>query len=263
MIFTFLACVLVSEQDLQDRLALLEYDTSLEVDPPIPDDTAPQGPEDTAIEDTAIEDTAIEDTAITEPCSEVTRIEFSIEFPPTEGCLWNEFGNNPPEQGRIQARTENTVIFSPPENQQICNVYFDFESQFGGKELMFGFDDQLLMVVNQHVIFSSHKDFMTYFDESNNSFLYDWGSLRGKEMLYETDYWLLGVNSQAFFPPPEEQVVGNSFLEIDSTALGLLRTQIVEENHIDIQLVTLGDNDETDCFHHAFITKLYIDIYEP
>ena len=260
MIFTLLACVLVSEQDLQERLSLLEDDTSLESDPPIPDDTAI---EDTAIEDTAIEDTAIEDTAITEPCLETTRIELPIEFSSTEGCLWNESGNNPPEQGIIQARTESTAIFSPPENQQICNVYFGFESQFGGTELMFGFDDQLLIVINQHVIFSSHKDFVTYFDESNNGFLYDWGSLRGTEMLYETDYWLLGANSQAFFPPPAAQVVDSSFLEIDSTALGLLRTQIIEENHIDIQLVTLGDNDNTDCFHHVFTAKLYIDVSEP
>ena len=263
MFFTFIACVIVSEQDLQDRLGLLEGDTFVESDPPIFEDADSSEPEDSAppvFEDTSIEES--EDTAIEEPCSEITRIEYPIEFLSTEGCLWNDAGNNPPEQGRIQARTESIDFFFPLENQQICNVYFDFESQFGGQDLIFGFDDQVLILVNQHVIFSSHKEFMRYFDERNSSFLYDWNSLKGMEMQYDTDYWLLGANSQAYFPSPGAQVVDDSFLNIDSTAFDELRTQIVEDNHIDIQLVTMGDNDETDCFHHSFITTLYIDIYE-
>ena len=263
MFFIFISCAFVSQEDLQDRLTALDTESSPS-QPGVsePDVSEPDVSEPDVSEPETSEPESQMDTAVEDPCAQVIIVEYPIEILPNEGCLWGEFGNGFPEQGHIQARMEHTASFFPEEGQYICDVYFDFESQDGGKYFSFGFDDHLLILLNQHIVFASHKEFVEYFVEQNNSYLYDWNALFGTQMKYDTDYWLLGEESLAFFAEPREQAVGDGFLEIDSTAFEPLRAQIIEDNRINLQLVTIGDNDETDCYNHAFFTTFYIKVSE-
>jgi len=247
------SCAFVSEQNLQDRLQALDTNQSSLPVSPSDEESSPTNEESSPTNE---EPSPTNEDNLDDPCAETVALEYTFEILENVGCSWGEYGNGMPEQGRIQARKGSFAAFAPEGNQKICDVQFEFESQFGGQNFPFGFDDQMLILLNQHVVFASHKNLLEPLSSSLNSSLFAWEQLVGAPMEYNTEYWLLGTDSVAVFPEPGIRITGDSFLKIDSMALNPLRTRILEENHIDLRFIAFGDNDDTDCYLQSFATTL-------
>lgn len=258
-----LSCIFVSEHDLNERLQSLPNDTeevTTTEDTSLEEDTAIV--EDTAVEDTAIvaQDTSLdeEDTAVSEedPCQNSIMVSHPVYIEESYFCDWANNGNLSPQQGQIRARSEKNNIFYPNIGEHICNVRFAFESNMGGLEFEWGFDDQMMMLINNYVIVASQKTMLNELLPINNTYIYSWNTLKNTELSYEIDYFAIGNTSNVSFPEPNPGVLEPSYINLKSQSLRVIREKVVNDNHVTMSIISFGDNDDMDCYHPPFQTTI-------
>ena len=77
---------------------------------------------DSLIEEEDKEETPAQtNTITTDPCAETETVVWNVEFPQTQGCMWNEDGNLSPAEAHIQARAEQLKTYNLENGKEICD----------------------------------------------------------------------------------------------------------------------------------------------
>lgn len=189
---------------------------------------------------------------------EVVVERIQVEFPATQGCLWNEEGNLPMMEGHFQARMEQELSFDFDSSFELCDVEFGFSSEVGGIDFPFHYDDHVLFTMNDRIVFHSFSPLnMQFAKDEFGYFLYDWNDIRGHYMGFYVDAY--GIGNHISLDLPNHDQLGSAFLSVDGEALSNLSNEVLQEERLDFQFVSFGDNDAGDCEHSGF--SFWIDVY--
>ena len=214
---------------------------------------------DSLIEDDEEESATQTNTLTTDPCAETETIVWNIEFPATQGCMWNENGNLSQAEAHFQARKEQLVSYDLDNGAEICDVQFEFSSDFGGINFPFHYDDHVLFTFNDRIVFSSYQPLNERFASDDRGYLfYDWDDMRGFPMQFYVSPF--GVDNQIQMNLPNHDQVGDAFLSVGGIALSALTQEALKEKRLDLQFVSFGDNDQNDCEHSGFSFWVEIEI---
>ena len=207
-----------------------------------PDDTEPTEPSDTG---TPTDDTAAPPAA--EPCSGVLRtVRWEVDFPERSGCGWEEDGNLEPLDAFVQAVEHQSVSVPLDGGGVVCDVRFEFGVSQGGMTFPLRYDDQLLLSLNDRVIFSSDQDFIPDLETDSDGLVrFDWLAVRGRPMNFTPTAWALGDDYVLEFPGHD--VEGVATVAIADEDLSTLRSSATDA--LEFELWAFGDNDVTDCGH--------------
>ena len=201
---------------------------------------------------------ANEPSSSEDPCTSLAQLEpwyASMDY--TIGCSWGSGGNLNPQQGKYRARMEQETVYTPPSGYQICDIVFDFESDAGsGLYGAWGYDDEFIITLNDRVIVSSQAPLMASLTPVSNTYEYSWNAIKNEDQSFITDYFYIGGASE--FEAPEPPEVGASYMYIGSNALDPHRNLAISENEIRLMMVTLGDNDDGDCFNNGFYSNVQV-----
>jgi hypothetical protein len=189
--------------------------------------------------------------------AEPETITLTVEFPaPEPGCDWGEDGNLDPENAFVRARREQVDSLELPENAVICDVVFDFAGINGGQGTPMVYDDNFFFLFNGVVLASSYQPLVEEFPlEDDLYYLYDWDSIVDRPFEFDNDIptYCLGEDdglASCDIPPPETN--GIMSLSFESSVVNELAFRAIEAGAYDFTFVTVGDNDDTDCYHEDF-----------
>ena len=186
----------------------------------------------------------------------VERVE--VQFPATQGCLWNDDGNLHMMEAHFQARMEQEISLDFDATEEICDVEFGFSSEMGGIEFPFHYDDHVLFTMNDRIVFHSFSPLNMQFSQDGfGYYLYDWEDIKGHYMGFYVDAF--GIGNHIELDLPNHDQLGSAFLSVDGAALSNLSKEVLEENRLDFQFVSFGDNDSGDCEHSGF--SFWVDVY--
>lgn len=183
-------------------------------------------------------------------------VTLTVEFPATSGgCDWGEDGNLDPSQGIVTARLEQTDSLELPDDAVICDVTFDFEGITGGEGTPMVYDDNFFFTFNGVVLAASYGPMVESLPSDDIYYTYDWEALAGTGFEFDdrVPTYCLGEDeglSVCEIPPPETN--GVMSLQFDSGVVNELAFRAIEAGAYDFTFVTIGDNDDTDCYHEDF-----------
>ena len=110
----------------------------------------------------------------------------------TAGCNWSQNGNFKWQSRVYAAREESTVSLSLDSNQVICDVQFLIQTTNQQNVIgPFGFDDHLLIAINERVIAASHNELVNVLSQDSYGHVYDWNSIKGTGMSFQHPVGLL------------------------------------------------------------------------
>lgn len=202
---------------------------------------------------------ASEPSPSSNPCAQPQTITWQAYHPNTLGCNWNQDGNLSSQDLSYRARTEQLEVYTPPSGHKICDIRFDFESNFSqGISRTWGYDDDFILTLNDRVLLASQTQMIQEMPQVSNTYEYNWDAIKGMNLFASPDYFIIGSASR--FSAPDPPYVGTSYLYIGSNDLDPYRNKAISDNEIRIMLITLGDNDLADCFQFGFQTNIEIDI---
>jgi large repetitive protein len=205
-------------------------------------------------------------------CDSIVTEIWLVEFPPSEGCEWNEDEdplntNSPASNGLVSARIESSQTFQAGSTESICGASFPFDASAGGMNHSWSYDDAALLSLNGYVLFASHSALADSLDADNIGKLYDWSTLAGQPLEDgESQSWGLGT-SLVYLPDPEYTYSSDSiYLSLDSAALSDITATALNSGRLDLELVAFGDNDEpgsadgADCYSDTlgFEVEVYV-----
>ncbi len=176
-------------------------------------------------------------------------------------CDWGNNGNLPLHNGYVRARTENIQTLDLPADAKVCQVKMTHK-----ENLQFIYDDNILVTLN-NVLMAATTDFEKHLVANNGLYKYDWSRLLDKPgQLSASDsapslQYCFGKSkglSDCLFPPTETK--GSIRLNFNERAIqeALAATT---QNKIQIGVITMGDNDSTDCIHTPMTMLIDVDYY--
>jgi hypothetical protein len=184
-------------------------------------------------------------------------LQLRVDFPATEpGCDWGEAGNMERENGVITARVDQLSALELPADAVICDVLFDFEGISGGQGTPMVYDDNFLFTFNDVVLAGSYGPMVEEFELVDDYFRqYQWADIRGYPFEFDNDIptYCIGEAeglADCEIPPPETE--GLMSLRFDPEIVTELSFRALEEERYEFTFITMGDNDDSDCFHEDF-----------
>ena len=125
----------------------------------------------------------------------------------------------------------------------ICDVRPSIQDSYGGfASWYFGFDDQIMLVYNGYLLFSTTDTAVTNLNSDTYGYIYDWNDILGTSIFGSAAY---GIGN-SYLNIPEGSgwgVSGYSEFAIDDTSMDALNQLSVDQNSFDMTLVVVGDND--------------------
>jgi hypothetical protein len=206
------------------------------------------------------EDSPLGPEATVDPCkSELHTVRFEVEFPESEGCLWDQDDNLSPVDKLVRARSIDEVRLLREEDV-VCDLQFEFSTEQGGIDFDLRYDDQLMLALNERVIFISNERLLDQLGrDSEDRLLANWDSIKDLEMPFYSAPWAIGNATNIVLP--NHDVAGAAHLEVDGVALSELSGLAREEARLDLQLWAFGDNDESDCGQSGI--SFWVDVTMP
>ena len=192
-------------------------------------------------------------------------LQLLVEFAaPPPGCDWGEDGNLEREDLSIRARREQVDSLELPGNVVICDVEFDFEGVSGGEGTPMVFDDAFLFTFNDVVLVASQGSMLDVL-EADPFYTYDWSAIRGGPLEFGEgiESYCIGEEeglSDCEIPAPETS--GIMSLSFEEEVIGELSLRAVLEERYDFSFITMGDNDDTDCYHEDFAFEVEVPYVE-
>ncbi|MBL8616559.1 MAG: hypothetical protein JNM72_13195 [Deltaproteobacteria bacterium] len=192
--------------------------------------------------------------AVGDACAQVEgqRTAVTVRFPATDGpCPFGEADNDRPDQGQVTARVEAEVQLPLPEGAVLCGLELDFAGGAGWEGSPMRYDDAFLLSFSGAVLVSSDVELVDRLPVDGVLPLYDWQALRGAPLAYERLVpWCVGEAeglSDCAVPPPEDG--GLLALGFAQALVNELSYQALDRGPLRFGMVTLGDNDDSDCSH--------------
>jgi hypothetical protein len=176
----------------------------------------------------------------------------TVRFPKTDGpCPFGEGDNDGPDQGQITARVEAEVRLPLPEGAVLCGLELDFAGGEGWEGSPMRYDDAFMLSFSGAVLASSDVELVDLLPVDGVLPLYDWQALRGAPLSYDALVpWCVGEAeglSDCTVPPPEDG--GRLALRFAQALVNELSYQALDRGPLRFGMVTIGDNDESDCSH--------------
>lgn len=183
---------------------------------------------------------------------EVQRAAATVRFPATDGpCPFGEGDNDWQDQGQVTARIEAEVPLPLPEGAVLCGLELDFAGGEGWEGSPMRYDDAFMLSFSGAVLVSSDVELVDRLPVDGVLPLYDWQALRGAPLAYERLVpWCVGEAeglSDCAVPPPEDG--GLLSLGFAQALVNELSYQALDRGPLRFGMVTLGDNDDSDCSH--------------
>ena len=198
-----------------------------------------------------------------DPCSNSSLQTHTMNLSATVGCNWGHNGNLNDSQGVYTARDENIFILPLSNGQVICDVQFPFDTDHQSTGFIgpFGFDDQLLVTINDRVIAASHNELINVLQQDSYGYIYDWNSIKGTSMSFSTSNWFVDSSSYfSFLQAMDYPYVTPTTLALSHNSLQGVLQKIYDDNEIRFSLITFGDNDNHDCYHSDFYMDFQVAI---
>ena len=194
-------------------------------------------------------------------CNNTTTVQWAADFPSTQnagGCDWGNNGNLPDTQGQISARMEQESIYTPPQGSAICNIRPAIQSNQGGYFQPFEFDDDVMLVYNDYVLFTTNDNLSDPLPSGQwQGKLYDWDAMKGASLSGFTWEWGNSVASLG---------AGQLYVSMQNNKMNSLHDISSVNGEIRFMLVTFGDNDDGndsdgwDCVHDGLSFPVDIDL---
>lgn len=182
-------------------------------------------------------------------------LEFDLFFERTQGCAWEENGNDPATQGIVAARTEQTVTMDIPEGGVVCGLGFDFAGLDPSFTQEMTYDDHFLLNFNGIVLAASYGEMVQSFDTTEGLAHYEWDDLKGFEIEEhgELDTYCVGEEEGlSDCTIPVSETPGPISLAFGGSLVDAMSFLALEEGNYSFSMVATGDNNETDCYHEDF-----------
>jgi hypothetical protein len=186
---------------------------------------------------------------VIDACTSKPQQEFvaHVSFPNPGGqCKWEQDGNLSMLNGFFRARGEQMSDFTLPSGAILCSLTFSFPQQ------QFVFDDHFLFTFDGLVLASSYN-YDSLLNDVDGFAVYDWSKIAGKE-------WYTGTVLEGQFCagrdqnlstcswPNTEQTGAINMSFAPSIIQKIMSFDVARTTH-SFSLVTVGDNDSTDCQH--------------
>lgn len=187
----------------------------------------------------ALRDDILGQCTIVGPQKTVTE---TLVFPATKECAFGQNGNLPERDQFFQGRVEQMQKLSIPADHVICDM------NINSKTRNLHYDDFFVLAIENNILVSTNDAFtIKELPSSGNSiFEWDFGLIKGKPWS-DNDKYCFGDGSTCRIPSHDEP--GALALKISKIDFVDLSVELFNLKEIDIQMVTLGDNDEGDCEH--------------
>ena len=155
-------------------------------------------------------------------------------------CPWGEGENLSKDDGRITARTEQSMQLNLPDGAVICN----FDLEFPVQEVRY--DDHIYILMNEYVIAGS-KMTDGHYTREGNLLKYEWLKLRGMAFNNENDVPVcLGKEDGGTCVIPETQTTGRFEIDVPQKYVADLAVKLREADETHFRFVAGGDNDADD-----------------
>lgn len=189
------------------------------------------------------------DTGSYIPCSgEVETVDWYVEFPPTEGCDFDNGENLAPVDAVFSAHHAQHAVYEVAEDEVICDVRFAFTRGEGGVVTTLQYDDHLAFTMNDRLLFASDTSIVDPMGTDESGFaVFDWEDLRGRTLGWDTTTWSVGSDYELILPGHDAR--GQASLQLDDAAIAEVAAAALEAGGLDLALHGFGDNDPTDCGH--------------
>jgi len=195
------------------------------------------------------------------PCSGAVRtVRHEVVFPARSSCVFGRGDNLAAVDAVVSARETQGVETGALPDAALCDIRFEFAESQGGMSFPLRYDDQLMLTLNQRVVFASDERMVHALPEDGDGFArFDWAALRGMGMDFAPVPWALGPGP--VLELPSHDVQGDAFVQIEDEPLGALRG--VADGAITFELHSFGDNDPTDCGHTGLAFWVELDFDQP
>jgi hypothetical protein len=186
----------------------------------------------------------------------------TLSFPATErGCDWGEGGNLDRDDAHVSAREEQLAALALPEGAVICDMAFDFAGVNGGEGTPMEYDDNFFLAFNDVVLAASYKPLVDVLPVEDELYrVYSWGALAGQPFEFnDTTSYCLGEDeglASCDVPPPETR--GLLQMAFAPEVANQLAFRAIAEGRAEFNFITIGDNDDTDCFHEEFAFEVEV-----
>ena len=195
-----------------------------------------------------------EPSSTVDPCSNPTSVGYQLTLPNTYGCNWSQDGNLDATQGIYAAQEASTVTLNMDPGQVICDIQFPFDTDysFSGLFASFGFDDHLVVTLNNRVLAASHEEIVGLLNSDSYGVVYDWDSIKGSSMSLGSfpPNWFIDSTSSISSVFPVDYPQASAFtLAFSHASLSGPLQKVYDDNEMEFSIITFGDNDGYDCYH--------------
>ena len=169
-----------------------------------------------------------------------------IEYPPREGCNWGIGENNKKNNGYLSAMEIQTSTIQLPKDSIICNI------SLASREEFIQYDDHIALVMDDFQLMVSF-DNSKYYDTNDRLLKWDWLKVRNTRTDDDTIY----CAGQCTLPKTQQK--GIVSIKMNSKNIAELATAIQAKKSVEMQMISIGDNDDKDCSHSGLTLDVEVE----
>lgn len=185
--------------------------------------------------------------------AERSRSATTVRFPGDGGsCPFGEGDNDERDNGEVTARREEEVRLPLPADAVLCGVTLDFAAEgSSGWDAGLRYDDAFFFTLSDAVLVGSDAALVAALPRDGVVPIYAWPAVRGAPLEFtDVEPWCLGEAeglSDCDVPQPERG--GLMALSFAQALVNELSYQALDRGPLRFGMVTVGDNDDSDCRH--------------
>lgn len=167
------------------------------------------------------------------------------------GCPFSVADNDAPNNGTVTARREEEVVLPLPDDAVLCGISLDFSPDGTPAADGLRYDDAFFLTFSDVVLVASDGALVAGLPRDGVVPIYDWQAVRGAPLAFsDVEPWCVGAAeglSDCVVPQPETG--GRMAVDFAQSLVNELSYQSLDRTPLRFGMVTMGDNDESDCTH--------------
>ena len=165
----------------------------------------------------------------------------SLVYPARSGCGFGQGDNLSKLNEYLRAYETQTQLINIPSDSLLCD--FRLESSSAN----WRYDDFVMLTLNQKVLISSNMNIVNNLTSTNNIFTWDWSQAQNTNLssMFNAGAYCLEGTCEI----PNHDQAGSVEINLDPDTMLELASQISNNQSIQFDLLSFGDNDNGDCEH--------------